>query len=149
MFTNLMHVEFKKLNMNLESPVSSIMTTSVECVNPTQKIVDLKHIYEQQKFHHHIPVVENDQLVGMVSLIDFMREIHNATLDDNEKVYQETLVKEIMSVHPVTISTHTSIREAAELLAKGEFHSLVVSDNGAVSGILTTSDLLQFLLKTV
>ena len=144
-----MHVEFKKLNMNLESPVSSIMTTSVECVNPTQKIVDLKHIYEQQKFHHHIPVVENDQLVGMVSLIDFMREIHNATLDDNEKVYQETLVKEIMSVHPVTISTHTSIREAAELLAKGEFHSLVVSDNGAVSGILTTSDLLQFLLKTV
>ncbi len=135
--------------MNLESPVSSIMTTKVECVNPTQKIVDLKHIYEQQKFHHHIPVVENNQLVGMVSLIDFMREIHNATLDDNEKVYQETLVKEIMSVHPVTISTHTSIREAAELLAKGEFHSLVVSDNGAVSGILTTSDLLQFLLKTV
>jgi CBS-domain-containing membrane protein len=144
-----MHVDFKKLNMNLESPVSSIMTTKVECVNPTQKIVDLKHIYEQQKFHHHIPVVENNQLVGMVSLIDFMREIHNATLDDNEKVYQETLVKEIMSVHPVTISTHTSIREAAELLAKGEFHSLVVSDNGAVSGILTTSDLLQFLLKTV
>jgi CBS-domain-containing membrane protein len=144
-----MHVDFKKLNMNLESPVSSIMTTKVECVNPTQKIVDLKHIYEQQKFHHHIPVVENNQLVGMVSLIDFMREIHNATLDDNEKVYQETLVKEIMSVHPVTISTHTSIREAAELLAKGEFHSLVVSDNGAVSGILTTSDLLQFLLKTI
>lgn len=133
--------------MNIQAPVSSIMTSDVECVGPTQKIIDLKHIYEKQQFHHHIPVIENNQIVGIVSLIDFMREIHNATLDDSENVYQETLVKDIMSLHPVTVLPSTSIREAAELLSKGEFHSVIVAEDKKVLGILTSTDLIRFLLK--
>jgi CBS domain-containing protein len=133
--------------MNLSSPVSTLMTTNVKCVQPDQKIIDLKHIYEQQKFHHHIPVTENDILVGMVSLIDFMRAIHNASLDDSEAVYHTILVKDIMSLHPVSIEENTSIEAVAELLAKGEFHSVVIAENGHVKGIVTTADLLRFFLK--
>ena len=133
--------------MNLSSPVSTLMTTNVKCVQPDQKIIDLKHIYEQQNFHHHIPVTENDILVGMVSLIDFMRAIHNASLDDNEAVYHTILVKDIMSIHPVSLEENTSIETVAELLAKGEFHSVVIAENGHVKGIVTTADLLRFFLK--
>lgn len=133
--------------MNLNSPVSSIMTTNVKCVSPDQKIIDLKHIYEQQKFHHHIPVIENNVMIGMVSLIDFMRAIHDATLDDNEEIYHTKTVKEIMSIHPITTSENTSIKSVAEELGKGEFHSIVVTDKGAVKGIVTTADLLLFFLK--
>lgn len=133
--------------MNLSSPVSTLMTTNVKCAHPDQKIIDLKHIYEQQKFHHHIPVTENDILVGMVSLIDFMRAIHNASLDDNEEVYHTILVKDIMSIHPVSIQEDTTIGQVAELLAKGEFHSVVITERGHVKGIVTTADLLRFFLK--
>lgn len=133
--------------MNLSSPVSTLMTTNVKCVQPDQKIIDLKHIYEQQKFHHHIPVTENDILVGMVSLIDFMRAIHNASLDDNEEIYHTILVKDIMSIHPVSIPDNTTIKEVAQILSKGEFHSVVISENGHVKGIVTTADLLRFFLK--
>lgn len=133
--------------MNLSAPISNLMTSNVKCVQPDQKIIDLKHIYEQQKFHHHVPVVKNDKLVGMVSLIDFMRAIHDATLDDNEEVYHTKSVKDIMTLNPVTSSESTSIQEVAELLAKGEFHSVVIADNGTVKGIVTTADLIRFFLK--
>ncbi|MEY3236552.1 MAG: hypothetical protein RI883_653 [Bacteroidota bacterium] len=133
--------------MNLDFPIATIMTTNVKCVEPNQKIIDLKHIYEQQKFHHHIPVIENNKLVGMISLIDFMRAIHTASLDDNEQVYHTIEVKDIMSIHPVSISENTSIKEATALLAKGEFHSLVVAENNELKGIVTTADLLNYFLK--
>lgn len=133
--------------MNLNSPVSSLMTTNVKCVTPDQKIIDLKHIYEQQQFHHHIPVTVNNELVGMVSLIDFMRAIHDATLDDNEAVYHTILVKDIMTLNPISVPGTTPLKEVAEMLAEGAFHSVVITDNKQVKGIVTTSDLLNFFLK--
>lgn len=132
--------------MNLSAPVSSIMSTHVECVTPDQKILDLKHIYEKQAFHHHIPVTENGILVGMVSLIDFMRAISNATLDDNESVYHTTLVRDVMSIHPVSVPENTTLEEIATQLAKGQFSSIVITENNHVKGIVTTADMLRFLL---
>jgi CBS domain-containing protein len=109
--------------------------------------VDLKHIYEKRAFHHHIPVTENDNLVGMVSLIDFMRAISYATLDDNEQVYQTMKVRDIMSTKPVALSDDSTIREVAELLSAGDFSSVVITSNGKVAGIVTDTDLIRLLLK--
>lgn len=133
--------------MDLNLPISTIMSSDVECVTPNQKLVDLKHIYEQPDYHNHIPVVDNDQLVGMVSLIDFMRAVSYSTLDDNEKVYQEVFVKDIMSIHPYSVEDSTLIREVAEKLSKGEFHSVVLTRSGKVSGIVTSTDLIRFMLN--
>jgi CBS domain-containing protein len=133
--------------MKLSAPISDLMTKNVVCVSPNQKIIDLKHIYEKQQFHHHIPVIENDKLVGMVSLIDFMRAIQNATLDDAEVVYHTLFVKDIMTENPVSMSENTPIKEVAEMLAKGQFHSVVITKNNAVKGIVTTADLLRFFLS--
>jgi acetoin utilization protein AcuB len=133
--------------MKLSAPISDLMTKNVVCVSPNQKILDLKHIYEKQQFHHHIPVTENDKLVGMVSLIDFMRAIHTATLDDTEVVYHALCVKDIMTENPVSMAENTPIKEVAEILAKGQFHSIVITENDAVKGIVTTADLLRFFLS--
>jgi CBS domain-containing protein len=133
--------------MDLQDKVTTIMTRGVECVNPEQLLVDLKHIYEKRAFHHHIPVTENDNLVGMVSLIDFMRAISYATLDDNEQVYQTMKVRDIMSTKPVALSDDSTIREVAELLSAGDFSSVVITSNGKVAGIVTDTDLIRLLIK--
>jgi CBS domain-containing protein len=133
--------------MKLSAPISDLMTKNVVCVSPNQKILDLKHIYEKQQFHHHIPVTENDKLVGMVSLIDFMRAIHTATLDDTEVVYHALCVQDIMTENPVSMAENTPIKEVAEILAKGQFHSIVITENDVVKGIVTTADLLRFFLS--
>jgi acetoin utilization protein AcuB len=133
--------------MDLNIPISTIMSAKVECVSPDQKLVDLKHIYEKPEFHNHIPVKENEKLVGMVSLIDFMRAVSYASLDDQESVYQNTFVKDIMSIHPFSLEDSTPISVIAGELAKGHFHSVVLTNQGKVSGIITSTDLIRYMLK--
>lgn len=133
--------------MDLSLPVSTIMSKEVICVTPEQSLLDLKHIYEKQNFHSHIPVNQNGKLVGMVSLIDFMRAISYTSLDDNEAIYHEKKVNDIMSINPVSVSPNSSIREIVEMLSKGEFHSVVLSENNEVKGIVTTTDIIRLMLK--
>ena len=129
------------------APISSIMTKNVVCVSPEQKIIDVKHIYEKKKFHHHIPVTEHGKLIGMVSLIDFMYKIKGAGLNDNNAIYNELVVKDIMTYKPYAVSPETSISEVAEEFAKGRYHAIPIVENQAVVGIVSTADMIRFYLK--
>ena len=129
------------------APISSIMTKNVVCVTPEQKIIDVKHIYEKKKFHHHIPVTEHGKLIGMVSLIDFMYKIKGAGLNDNNAIYNELTVKDIMTAKPYAVSPETSITDVAEEFAKGRYHAIPIVEKQAVVGIVSTADMIRFYLK--
>lgn len=131
--------------MNPEK-ISTIMTKNVVCVSPNQKILDVKHIFEKKDFHHHIPVIENDKLVGMVSLIDFMYRIEGAGLDDSNKVYNELLVKDIMSPHPFSLDPDTSIDVIAFELAKGRYRAIPIVKHEKIVGIVSTADIIKYYL---
>ncbi len=122
------------------------MTKNVVCVSSHQKILDVKHIYEKRKFHRHIPVVDNNKLVGMVSLVDFMYNIGKAGLDDNNKVYSELTVKDIMTFNPYSFPSNSSIEEVACKLAEGEYHAVPIVEEEKVVGIVSTVDIIQFFL---
>lgn len=132
------------------TPIAEIMTKKVTCVSPHQEIAAVKRIYEEKEFHHHIPVTEDGVLVGMVSLVDFMYHIKGAGLSNNQPIYQELKVKDIMSVHPHSITVDASIGEVAEVLARGDFRGLPVVDRlGKVVGIVTTADVIRYFLGKV
>jgi CBS domain-containing protein len=133
--------------MSINDPISSLMTTSVVCISPEQKLLDLKHIYEKNKFHHHVPVVEQGKLVGMVSLIDFMREVSHASLDEEEEVYHRSVVRDIMRINPVAVTPETPIAHVAEILSKGEIRSVVIAEENEIRGIVTTADIIRYFLK--
>ena len=38
-----------------------VMTKNVVYATPEQNLLDIKHIYEKKKWHHHIPIVENEK----------------------------------------------------------------------------------------
>lgn len=123
------------------------MTTQVVTVKPSQQLVDIKHIFEKRDFHHHVPVAENGKLKGMISLVDFLYAIKNASLDDNENVYHQLLARDIMRERPVTISSKASLKEVAEILAKGDIHAIVICDEGFIRGIISTADIIRYILK--
>ena len=127
--------------------ISSIMTINVVCVAPEQKIIDVKHIYEKKKFHHHIPVTKNGKLVGMLSLIDFMYHIKGAGLNDDASIYNELTVKDIMTSKPYAVNPETSITAVAEELTKGHYRAIPIIENECVIGIVSAADLIRFYLK--
>jgi len=130
------------------TPISNVMTKNVVSVTPEQKIIDVKHIYEKKEFHHHIPVVANNKLVGMVSLIDFMYHIKGAGLSDTNKVYTELTVKDIMTENPFSLTPNAFIEEAARELAKGTYHAIPIIDGGTLVGILSTADVIRHALQS-
>ena len=123
------------------------MTKNVVCVSPEQCLLDVKHIYENKKFHHHIPVVENGKLVGMVSLIDFMYNIAGAGINDDNKVYQELSVRDIMTHKPFYLTTDSTIGDAAKALSKGYYHAVPVLEDEKIVGIVSTADILKSFME--
>ena len=52
-----------------------------------------------------------------------------------------------MAKTPLTVAADTSIKEVAEILAKQSFHSIPVVENGKLVGLVTTTDLIKYLLE--
>jgi CBS domain-containing protein len=56
----------------LQLRVSDIMSTSVTTCGPTDKIEDLARIMTERRFRH-MPVIEDDTLIGIVSIGDLVK----------------------------------------------------------------------------
>ena len=56
-------------------------------------------------------------------------------------------IEQVMVKNVVSVSSNTSIKEVAEIFATKEFHALPVVDDDVLVGIVTTTDLIKYLLK--
>ena len=126
--------------------ITTIMTKNVVCISPEQYLLDVKHIYEKKKWHHHIPVTKNEVLVGMVSLIDFMYHISGAGISDDNEIYKELKVKDIMTQKPFYLTTSATIEDVAKVLAKGYYHAVPILENNKIAGIVSTADIIKLFL---
>ena len=127
--------------------ITDVMTKNVVCITPNQDLLDVKHIYEKEEFHHHIPVVENDKLIGMVSLLDFMYHISGAGITDDNEVYTKLKVKDIMTPNPFYMSSQATIKDVADILTQGNYHAVPIMENEKIVGIVSTADIIKYFLK--
>lgn len=134
-------------------PVSSIMTKKIVAITLTEDLERAELLFKRHKIRH-IPVVSNEVIVGMLSYTDLMR-ISIAETDDeagntiDSIVFNTFKIEQVMAKSVVTVSSETSIKEAAKILAKNEFHALPVVDNGELVGMITTTDLLNYLINEI
>jgi CBS domain-containing protein len=61
-------------------------------------------------------------------------------------VYNMFSIGQVMNRNIVTVSASNSIKEVAEILATKEFHALPVVNRNTLIGIVTTTDLIKYLL---
>ncbi|HDY67019.1 MAG TPA: CBS domain-containing protein [Candidatus Scalindua sp.] len=131
--------------------ISSIMTRRVVTVEMDDSLQIISEIFENVKFHH-ILVVENQKLVGVISDRDFIKAL-SPFLDTPTEEHRDitTLDKkahQIMNRTPITVDAETSIEEASNLLLENNISCLpVISPQGSIEGIVTWKDILMFYLK--
>jgi CBS domain-containing protein len=129
----------------LTAPVTTIMTPDPEVVQTNDSLLVVKKMFEQPRFHHHIPVVENGRLAGMISLYDFILAMRGASLDDSEPVYHARKASDIMSRDLKTCTSHSTIQQALDLILHHHVHGLPVTEEGRLIGIITSHDILRAL----
>ncbi|WP_243389313.1 CBS domain-containing protein [Avrilella dinanensis] len=131
-------------------PVSDIMTKDLIVLNPAQSLYEAEALFKKHKIRH-IPVVESKKLLGILSHSDLLR-ISFADLTDEEDyvesvVYDMYTIDQVMAKAPITVNVDATVKEVAEVLSQQSFHSLPVVENDELVGIVTTTDLINYMLK--
>jgi len=116
--------------------LADLMATDVLTVSPDTTIADAaRHMMARETGA--AVVIENDDLVGLISERDLMRAIPDACSP-------ETPVSERMSRQVMTAAPGTSIPEAMAIMIEGRFRHLPVVDGGRVLGIVSMRDLMSW-----
>ncbi len=132
-------------------PVSTIMTKNVVKLHLSDDLTKAESLFKK---HHirHIPVVNGSLIVGMLSYTDLLRISFADAIDEEEQeidvmVYNMFSIEQVMAKNLVKVSPDTSIREVAQILSKSEFHALPIVEGDLLVGIVTTTDLIKYLLE--
>ena len=109
-----------------------IMSTQVITVGPQCSVVKAISLMNERAIHH-LPVVEAQRLVGMVSDRDlFGHETKN-----------DSLVRDLMSTRLLTARKDSSLWKIAQIMTTGRVHCvLVIDEEQALQGLLTSLDIL-------
>ena len=130
--------------------VKEIMSKELVTVSSTERIVHARRLMIESNVGR-LPVVDDEELVGMITSKDLMR----AFIDFRKKVpekYQksqikELLVEDIMSTNPTSVTKDMSITEISQIIMETGFNGLPVVEDGKVVGIITQTDILKLIEK--
>lgn len=134
--------------MKKRIPVSQIMTPDVITVNLTTPLKEANETFFKEKVRH-LPVVSGNKLVGILSQTDIMRISFGGNFDQSdadEAIFDMLTINQVMKSSVKTVSSDQSIREVAEIFTKAEYHALPVVDSEKLVGIVTTTDIIQYLI---
>jgi CBS domain-containing protein len=130
-------------------PITSVMTTDVVSIDRDQPLSQAYQALHGAGYHH-IPVLENDRPVGMISSTDILKLAYDVEGSDDRMLRsmldQQFTIDDAMTADLVTLPDTATIHDAADVLAKGNLHSVVIVDaEGSLVGIVTTTDLIRYL----
>lgn len=135
--------------MKQRVPVSEIMSKDLVTLTPNQSLEEAEKLFKDHNIRH-VPIVEGDRLVGVLSHTDLLRISFSELDEENETVvpvvYDMYTIPQVMTKELVSVGIDATIKETVEILSKQSFHSLPVVDNEKLVGIITTTDLLNYML---
>jgi acetoin utilization protein AcuB len=140
----------QKTNGKKPIPVSEWMTESVLAVETYDSIAIARQLMAKHRVNQ-LPVVDNDNLVGIVTDRD-IRDAYPTSLmiDRTEEIdrFADKVTVETVMTHDVFIvRPETSLMTAVALLRRHRIGSLPVMKDKNLVGIITRSDILDFVLR--
>lgn len=131
-------------------PVSKIMTRELITLSLSDDLYNAERLFKKHNIRH-IPIVEKEHIIGMLSYSDLKRISFLDSYDEHEveidnAIYDILSIYKLMVKNPVQINSSVTIKFVAEILATNEFQALPVVENDVLVGIVTTTDLLKYLL---
>ena len=128
--------------------VREIMSTNIEVVDRNDNLRTVEERMASKQLRH-LPVLEQGEVVGLVTQRDLFKAAQSSAMGYGEKAQQAYLqsvrVKEIMTYPVVTIPPDTSVTAAADMMITKGIGCLPVVENQKLIGMVTKTDLLRCL----
>lgn len=139
--------------MKQNESISHIMSTDLVTANITETYSEVKARMETACVHH-VPVVENHRLLGIISDRDLLKFAVSKAFQTGESKENDKLldphvsIAEIMTKNVITLKDSDTVKHAVEIFNDHSFHSIpVINENEEVVGIVSAVDLMNYFLK--
>ncbi len=119
--------------------ISTIMTSDVITAKPDDSIIQVLKMMVDKHIGG-VPILENDDIVGMVTKTDFIKQCKG-------EPYDEMQVKDIMTNRVITIEPDQRLVHARRLMIDNDIGRLVVINSGVIMGIITSKDLAKSVIE--
>lgn len=129
--------------------VADLMTSEVVTVRMDDTVATIREIFDESLFHH-LVVVKDRKVVGVISDRDLLKNISPFIGSDWMEREQDTntlkrRAHQIMRRPPVVTLENITLGEASITLVEEQVTCLpVVDENGNLKGIITWRDLMPF-----
>ncbi len=135
---------------HVEYLVRDVMSAPAVSIAPSAPLLDAALLLRGNSFRH-LPVLEGDKLVGLLSDRDIQRCAPSRLVPITEEAYNSvfanTTVEQVMTRDPQTVSSGETLLAAIALMQQAKCGCLPVVDNGALVGILARGDLIDALQR--
>jgi CBS-domain-containing membrane protein len=133
--------------MNLLNTVSTIMTPNPICIGVNEPLAIAEKLFKQHKIHH-LPVISEGNLVGMISKSDFLFFRRGFSVEEIEKTEDDVRLnnytaKDIMTHKLAKLDPDDKINVALEIFKENLFHAIPVIKDQRIIGIVTTFDIIN------
>lgn len=134
----------------MKKKVKDIMSKKVVIASPKHKFSQVLEFFANFSIHH-LPVVDDNEVVGIISAKDVISTIYKNFLThdlqvDIQELDREVKISDLMTESPITVLPNDDISKVAEILKTYSFHCLPVQEDGEVRGIITSKDLAKGLV---
>ncbi|NND34225.1 MAG: CBS domain-containing protein [Saprospiraceae bacterium] len=128
-----------------KTPISQIMTKDVVVLDINDNLTEAERVFGNRSLRH-APVLDNGQVVGMLSLVDLRR---NLQVDDQPEAFMRaSRVGDLMTPDPVSVQVNASVLEVASIFTGDDFHAIPVLEGDRIAGIVSTTDIIKFLIDS-
>ena len=87
-------------------------------------------------------IVDKEKFVGIFTERDYARK-----LILKGKSSKETLIREVMTEHPITVTCDNSIEDCMKIMTDKKIRHLPVMENGQLIGLISVGDVVKFIIE--
>jgi acetoin utilization protein AcuB len=130
--------------MNSADRVREWMTRNPCTVTPETLLTDAYAVMMDRRIRR-LPVLENQRLVGIVS----MGDLRAKGVDTESAEAAKMRVDAVSTANPLTVTPDDTLVDAARIMIDRKIGGLPVVEDGALVGIISETDLVRALITTV
>ena len=132
--------------------IRKLMHTDLVTLQADEPLIEAVEATASERIRH-IPVLEGEQLVGIVSMSDIRHATPSPLIEGNEadyrKILHETPVRRIMRRAPITVPPNATLASVVRRMVDHKIGAVLVTDGEQLVGIVSELDILRSYLDVL